>query len=113
MGARLLANSKLDPLTGCRTWTGKTSKRHGGELDPRINVRVNGRHKARRAHRVSYEEFKGPIPGGYEIDHKCFNTLCIEHTHLEAVTHQINVDRRDARAMALNVARSEEYADVY
>lgn len=105
LAARLLANSKLDPLTGCRIWTGKTSKRRGGGLDGRINLRINGRHVTRRAHRISFEVFNGPIPPEHEIDHTCVNSLCIEPTHLEAVTHAINVERRDQRAMDANIAR--------
>lgn len=45
---------------------------------------VNG--KRTYAHRASYEENVGPIPAGFEIDHLCKNTACIEPTHLEAVT---------------------------
>jgi len=97
LAARLLANSVLDPLTGCRVWTGKRAKRRGGGEDGRLNLRIDGRHVTRRAHRVSYQVFVGPIPDGYEIDHKCVNTLCIEPTHLEAVTGEENLKRRDQR----------------
>jgi len=106
LAARLLANSVLDPLTGCRIWTGKTSKRRGGGEDGRINLRINGRHVARRAHRISFEVFNGPIPDGHEIDHTCVNSLCIEPTHLEAVTHGENIKRRDQREMDRNIARA-------
>lgn len=105
LAARLFANSVLDPLTGCRIWTGKTSKRRGGGEDGRINIRINGRHVAKRAHRVSFEEFNGPIPPDHEIDHTCVNSLCIEPTHLEAVTHDENCKRRDQREMDANIAR--------
>lgn len=104
LAARLLANSKPDPLTGCRIWTAKTSKRRGGDLDGRINLRVNGRHVSRRAHRISFEVFNGPIPPDHEIDHTCVNSLCIEPLHLEAVTHAENVKRRDQREMDRNIA---------
>lgn len=105
LAARLLANSVFDPLTGCRIWTGKTSKRRGGGKDGRINLRINGRHVAKRAHRVSFEVFNGPIPPDHEIDHTCVNSLCIEPTHLEAVTHDENCKRRDQREMDANIAR--------
>lgn len=104
LAARLLANSKFDPLTGCRIWMAKTSKRRGGGLDGRINLRVNGRHVSRRAHRISFEVFNGPIPPDHEIDHTCVNSLCIEPLHLEAVTHAENVKRRDQREMDRNIA---------
>lgn len=38
-----------------------------------------------------------PVPEGLEIDHLCFNKLCYEPTHLEAVTHQENLQRSGAR----------------
>lgn len=100
LAARLLANSVLDPETGCRIWTGKTSRRRGGALDGRITLRINGRHVSRRAHRVSYEVHNGPIPDGYDVDHCCVNSLCIEPTHLDAVTPIVNQQRRAARALA-------------
>lgn len=102
---RLLANSVLDPLTGCRIWTRKTRKRRGGGRDGAINIRINGRHVTKTAHRVSFEEFNGPIPDGFQIDHTCVNSLCIEPTHLEAVTHDENMKRRDQREMDASLAR--------
>lgn len=111
LAARLLANSVVDPLTGCRIWTGKRGKRRGGGEDGRLNIRIDGRHKTRRAHRVSYEEFVGPIPEGHDIDHTCVNSLCIEPTHLEAVVPLINQQRRAERqrqAMAADAANYYE-----
>jgi hypothetical protein len=45
-------------------------------------------------HRKHYEQFKGPIPDGLEIDHTCRNTRCVNPEHLEAVTHAENLRRR-------------------
>lgn len=49
--------------------------------------------KTRRAHRVSYERHRGPIPTGLTIDHLCRNRACINPDHLEVVPHQENVAR--------------------
>jgi hypothetical protein len=45
------------------------------------------------AHRFAYEDRVGPIPDGYQIDHRCRNTLCVNPTHLEAVTPEENAAR--------------------
>lgn len=52
------------------------------------------------AHRVSYMEFKGEIPEGFEVDHLCFNRLCVNPDHLEAVTASVNTRRASARRWA-------------
>lgn len=70
---------------GCREWL----------LTP--NVRGYGKIKVKNktvlVHRFAYELFKGPIPRGKTIDHPCFNKLCINPNHLEAVTLQENSRR--------------------
>jgi len=38
------------------------------------------------AHRWSYEKFVGPIPEGFDVHHKCEFKLCVNPTHLEALS---------------------------
>ena len=46
------------------------------------------------AHRMYWEREHGPIPSGTEVNHLCFNPLCVNPAHLEVVTHAVNCRRR-------------------
>ena len=54
-------------------------------------VRVEGR--ARYAHRVVYEQLRGPVPDGLELDHLCRVRRCVNPEHLEPVTRSENLRR--------------------
>lgn len=78
---------------GCWIWTGTKNGTHYGQ------IRVMGITSPQLVHRVSYELFVGKIPAGYDVDHLCYtedkisNRLCCNPDHLEAVTHQENIQR--------------------
>lgn len=78
-------------VTGfCWNWTGGTNGRYG--------VTGSGSSRTRTyAHRWAYEQLVGPIPVGLEIDHLCFNTLCVNPDHLEPVTTAENLRRMNTR----------------
>lgn len=57
------------------------------------------------AHCLFYEIFVSLVPNGMVIDHLCRNTLCVNPTHLEAVTQQLNVLRGEGGA-ALNMKKT-------
>lgn len=46
------------------------------------------------AHRISYEQFVGPIPDGFQIDHLCRVRNCVNPAHLEPVIYVENRRRR-------------------
>lgn len=46
------------------------------------------------AHRVSYRLAFGPVDADVEIDHTCFNRLCVNPAHLRPVTHKQNNENR-------------------
>ena len=74
---------------GCWQWTGAVMKGGYGNL-------VIGP-MWWRAHRWFYTILVGPIPDGLEVDHLCFNGLCVNPLHLEAVTAQENSVRAAQR----------------
>jgi hypothetical protein len=90
---RLLSKTRVNPVTGCWIFTGAT---HGKYSGLHIGSKCDGTRRNEYAHRLSYETFTGPIPDGLEIDHLCRVKRCINPDHLEAVTHKVNCERRDA-----------------
>lgn len=72
--------------TPCWVWNWSVDKNGYGQVSFQGN--------ATKAHIASYKTTKGAIPKGYEVDHLCFNPPCINPDHLEAVTRQVNQDRR-------------------
>jgi hypothetical protein len=44
-------------------------------------------------HRKAYEEARGPVPPGLELDHLCGVKNCLNVEHLEPVTHAENIRR--------------------
>jgi hypothetical protein len=101
IGDRFVAKmGPVDPDTGCQPWRGRIASSHGYGT-----FFADG--KLRRAHRFSYELFKGPIPEGMQIDHLCRNCACVAPDHLEAVTQQENLRRGVGREAAR--ARCHEF----
>lgn len=80
---------------GCWIWQGaifKGNKYKGDYGQIRIGRRSSS--KLLKAHKICYEYYIGPVPTGFELDHLCHNTLCVNPKHLEAVTHKVNCQRR-------------------
>lgn len=95
MMTRLFYNSIIDHRSDCWNWIGAINPRGYGSL----TVREPGKYYPvkKYAHRVSYETFVGLIPAGFEIDHLCANSSCINPGHLQAVLHKQNIELRDER----------------
>ena len=85
-----------EPNSGCWLWTGALVEGYGV-------LSVNGR--LTFAHRFSYEQAKGPIPAGLEIDHLCRVRCCANPDHLEPVTTRVNL-LRGVGAAAINARKT-------
>lgn len=81
---RLLSKYKVNEATGCWEWTGQKKK----DKFAYGLIWIGDRNY--RAHRVSYEIHKGPIPEGLDILHSCDNPPCINPDHLSVGTRGEN-----------------------
>jgi hypothetical protein len=75
-----------EDANGCWNWTKACSRDGYGRF------KVSG--KCVQTHRLSYSHWVGPIPQGFEVDHKCVNPHCCNPAHLEAVPKLVNLERK-------------------
>ena len=71
---KLLNKIVVNPTTDCWEWQAGTNNIGYGM--------IRDGSKMRTAHRVSYEEHKGPIPPGMCVLHNCDNRICCAPHHL-------------------------------
>lgn len=98
MKENLLRRSLPEPNSGCWLWMEGCSGDGYGAVTIRKMV-----HKA---HRVSYMIFKGPIPEGMNLLHRCDTRLCINPDHLFLGTLAENNWDRDKKGRTAKGERS-------
>ncbi len=74
--------------TPCRIWTGYINRDGYGMF-------ADGK-RLMRAHRFSYEQYIGPIPEDFHVDHLCRRRACVAPLHLEAVPCATNIQRGES-----------------
>lgn len=94
------------PETGCWLWIGRYGPRGYGQMRPGRGEREY------RAHRLSWEIYRGPIPVGLHVLHKCDVPECVNPEHLFLGTDQDNADdcasKRRHRRCGLSMAQVDE-----
>jgi len=78
-----------------KTWSGDTSyrtiKKHiGSDHYLYICLCKNGKYKKRPIHRIMWEAFNGPIPKGFDVNHKNLDRQYNVFANLEVITHKDN-----------------------
>ena len=86
------------PMAGCWIWLGYLSKGYG-------QTRIG--YESVKAHRLSYTLFKGSIPLGLNILHRCDIKCCVNPEHLYAGTQSDN--GLDAVDRGLNVQANKTH----
>lgn len=92
-----ISKTKFYNGTPCWEWTGCIHRLGYGQFRPDGRRKHNGGKPQTSPHRFAYENFVGEIPADREVDHLCNVKHCANPQHLELVTRQVNLTRRDAK----------------
>lgn len=97
------------PVTesGCWIWLRSVGTRGYG------NLRRARKFGTLRAHKISYEIFKGDIPAGMHVLHSCDERLCVNPAHLSVGTNYENILDSMKKGRRKGVVRSRPSGLIY
>lgn len=79
---RLEENISMLPCEpGCWLWTGATILLPSGYEYPVLSIKEDGKWKCKRASRLSFRCYRGPLPDELDVCHTCDTPLCIRPDH--------------------------------
>lgn len=107
MAQRIEAYSIPEPNSGCWIWLGAVTQAGTKHERAKIFFTSNGSPAARAA----YFAYRGTIPAGHCVLHKCDTPLCVNPDHLWTGTHLDNV--RDMDRKGRRVTRGNGPGGVY
>jgi len=82
---------KVEKTETCWNWTASVSARGYAQYRSPVGL---------QAHRYAYTITHGPIPDGLVIDHMCYNRICVNPSHLRAITNKQNEENRAGASAA-------------
>ena len=79
-----------EPNSGCWLWTARCNPNGYGYLKVPPG-------RVKQAHRISFELYRGPIPNGLSVLHKCDVRSCVNPDHLFLGTQKDNIQDMDKK----------------
>jgi len=84
----------------CWPWTAAKGTHRRGNQTPYFQPKIRVDGKALTATRVAWELYRGPIPSGLHVLHRCDNPVCVNPAHLFLGTNADNTRDKVAKGRA-------------